>query len=467
MASTGSNRGITCEKSASVATRSGDSAYPRRSNRRRLASAAALALWIGIASPHCGVSQHPEPPADDLFVEAVLPPDDALGVAAGQEPLTPRGTVSALVVFAQFRGEAGGDISLPSWAGDLLDRERAGSLAHFYDTMSFGQLQVRGELLPRRYTSKQPASAYLADRDDQFGRYREFVREILDGVDAEVDLGQFDNDGPDGLPNSGDDDGVVDYVFIMVRSTPARFIYGGANGIAGLGGRRRVGYNSADASANGKRIYISGASFHGSIVRERGFVRTVGVMAHEFGHAFSLPDLYDMDRETPAEDSGGIGRWGLMGRGAVGWATGAASASRGCTSSPYLVRRRKAHPPTQEPVGSTAGTAVSASRQYSTIETVGTRVLLWAVLTPGEEGNAPRSNGRGSPCGALPPRLGHPPRGRPGERSVHGQSLARTSHGGQGDAYPPARRRGAGRGRPSATRGRGTLLRWSVRQAHA
>ena len=37
-------------------------------------------------------------------------------------------------------------------------------------------------------------------------------REALAQVDALVDFGQFDNDGPDGNPNSGDDDGYVDMI---------------------------------------------------------------------------------------------------------------------------------------------------------------------------------------------------------------------------------------------------------------
>ncbi len=39
----------------------------------------------------------------------------------------------------------------------------------------------------------------------------EFIIEILTGIDdGTVDWGQYDSDGPDGLPNSGDDDGFVD-----------------------------------------------------------------------------------------------------------------------------------------------------------------------------------------------------------------------------------------------------------------
>ena len=44
--------------------------------------------------------------------------------------------------------------------------------------------------------------------------------EIIQDLDVDTDLGRYDNDGPDGLPNSGDDDGYVDFLFIVMRSTP-------------------------------------------------------------------------------------------------------------------------------------------------------------------------------------------------------------------------------------------------------
>src|SRR2546425_8639703 len=38
------------------------------------------------------------------------------------------------------------------------------------------------------------------------------LRQAVARVDNQVDWGQFDNDGPDGIPNSGDDDGYVDMI---------------------------------------------------------------------------------------------------------------------------------------------------------------------------------------------------------------------------------------------------------------
>src|SRR5206468_6409889 len=84
-----------------------------------------------------------------------------------------------------------------------------------------------------------------------FVRMREMLKAALDSVNSQpsTDWGQFDNDGPDGIPNSGDDDGVVDFVAFLqpevggecVRNTPPstgiwshRFIIAGL-GIPGAG----------------------------------------------------------------------------------------------------------------------------------------------------------------------------------------------------------------------------------------
>ena len=161
---------------------------------------------------------------------------------------------------------------------------------------------------------------------DGGGDYGRYVSEVLGRADDDIDFSDYDNDGPDGIPDSGDDDGVVDYLFVIVRDVPHGFIVGGATGVAGLWpvvsddvGERGSEYPTADSGASGAPIVVSNSYQHGAIVEQGTFSQTVGVMAHEFGHSFNLPDLYDLSFEGPADDSAGIGRWGLMGWGAHGW----------------------------------------------------------------------------------------------------------------------------------------------------
>ena len=237
-----------------------------------------------------------------------------------------RGRQMALVIFAKFRDEAPQDSLAPPYAVDLFDPHLPGSLSHFYDAMSLGQLQLTGSVLPKRYTSDHPASFYVSSSDTVVGQYGLVVQDILRKVDEEVDFGEYDNDGWDGVPNSGDDDGYVDLVFINLRSIPDRFLIGLATGIAALG--LTEDWASGDLSPNGTPTRVRGdghaAGSGGCVQRVWGFHHAVGSMAHEYGHILGLPDLYDTSflhhpDQPPEEDSGGIGRWGLMGWGALGW----------------------------------------------------------------------------------------------------------------------------------------------------
>ncbi|MFA6111504.1 MAG: right-handed parallel beta-helix repeat-containing protein [Candidatus Latescibacterota bacterium] len=278
----------------------------------RTLSKGALALWLA-ASP---------------VLPGASPAVAGLCASVGSRMARPRpvtGTQRALVIFARFADEDTGPTAAPAFARDLFDPDLPGSLTHFYREMSRGQFELTGACLPVWYTAAQPAAAYL-NPGPRRGEYGRFAREILLAVDAAVDLGQYDNDGPDGIANSGDDDGTVDFVFINARSTPPGFIFGPATGVAGLG--LPDGLTSSDPAAGGGYIRIRADAdrrgMGGCVQRARGFAEAVGNMAHEFGHALGLVDLFDHDLEeegelAPERDSAGIGCWGLMAHGAGGW----------------------------------------------------------------------------------------------------------------------------------------------------
>jgi hypothetical protein len=106
----------------------------------------------------------------------------------------------------------------------------------------------------------------------------------------------------------------VDFIFVIVKSNPPGFLPGNATGIAKLGLKNEFVTNDPTPSG-----YIKITSFRGATQRVWNFASAVGIMAHEFGHALGLPDLYDLSCKGPEDDSAGIGCWGLMGRGALGW----------------------------------------------------------------------------------------------------------------------------------------------------
>ncbi|MEW6751541.1 MAG: immune inhibitor A domain-containing protein [Candidatus Latescibacterota bacterium] len=232
------------------------------------------------------------------------------------------GRVHALAVFARFEGEETGGNAAPEFASRIFAADFPGSLTHYYTEMSRGQLLLTGQCQPAWYTASGPASDYMAPE----GRYGAFVREVLAQVDRDVDLARYDDDGPDGVPDSGDDDGYVDFLFVVTRTAPPNFIVDEATGVAALG--LAQDYIAEDRTHQGARVRIRAdehvAGPGGALQQGHAFEVAVGSMAHEFGHYLGLVDLYDLrwdDGGTgePARDSAGIGYWGLMGHGNRGW----------------------------------------------------------------------------------------------------------------------------------------------------
>jgi M6 family metalloprotease-like protein len=224
------------------------------------------------------------------------------------------------VIFAKFHGESPDETRAPDWATDIFDPRHPGSFTHFYEAMSFGQLRPEGETTIFQYESERESDAYTSEDATEFGEFGRFSLEILQAADREIDFSRFDNDGPDEIPDSGDDDAVVDLLFIVTASAPANFIRGPATGAGTLG--FAGAYTTDDVGRNGRAIRILPSN--GTLQRGRSYVEAVGSMCHEYGHILGLPDLYNTaflraKGAEPADDSAGIGAWGLMGWGALGW----------------------------------------------------------------------------------------------------------------------------------------------------
>jgi M6 family metalloprotease-like protein len=136
--------------------------------------------------------------------------------------------------------------------------------------------------------------------------------EALTGADASVAFGQFDNDGLDGIPNSGDDDGVVDAVLFLHASKDGACVSSTNNHL--WPHRYFLSYTTNDPAAGGGNIavrdYILQSGLGGPGACDEAAMMPIGTAAHELGHILALPDLYDVGGPT-----NGIGEWGLMGSG--------------------------------------------------------------------------------------------------------------------------------------------------------
>jgi M6 family metalloprotease-like protein len=210
------------------------------------------------------------------------------------------------------------------------------SLKTFYEQLSNGNLTVDGRVFP--WITADSADAYYEDGCNGIGvlapcpqrtvsRFGQLLLRTLDVVSqgaAGITMwSQYDNDGPDGQPNSGDDDGVVDFVtFLQAARDGAcpgsphiwahRFVIRAWNGGSPYVTRTPwVGHPGQFLKIDD---YIMQSAVGGSTACDGSSLMPVGTVAHETGHAFGLPDLYDTDLGNPLV-SQGIGEWGLMGSG--------------------------------------------------------------------------------------------------------------------------------------------------------
>jgi M6 family metalloprotease-like protein len=183
------------------------------------------------------------------------------------------------------------------------------SFAGYWHEVSGGLLQVEGEVAPWIAVSR-PAEYYLPAGDQrwgEFGRIAELREEVLRLADEHIDFRQFDNDGPDGIPNSGDDDGYVDFVAIVYAVPCSREPQAGA-----IWPHRAAmpPFESRRTGADGEPIRVTDYVIIPALDPATCGPSHVGLLAHETGHALGLPDLYDYDGSSQ-----GIGAWGLMGTG--------------------------------------------------------------------------------------------------------------------------------------------------------
>lgn len=204
-----------------------------------------------------------------------------------------------------------------------------GTVTEYYREVSGGRFQVTGSVTPwvRTTVTRQEAvgNSYGLGQDAQVGR---FLLQALAAVDPFVDFGQFDNDGPDGIPNSGDDNGRVDAVafeFIEVAASC------GGPGIWPHRSRVRnwtgAPYASQDRRPNGQPILVDDYIIQSAVDCGGVQVQNASTIAHELGHVLGLPDLYDSSQGLLREERRWVvGCWSLMAAGS-GWGCGRGEAA--------------------------------------------------------------------------------------------------------------------------------------------
>lgn len=217
-----------------------------------------------------------------------------------------------------------------------------GTLTEAYDEMSRGLFRVGGDVVPWVRTSLTRAEVVGAS--DGLGvdaRTGEYLVEALRLTDAAVDFGVYDNDGPDGLPNSGDDDGLVDAIafeFIEVAaSCGGPGIWPHLWGIAPQNDGRP--YDTDDLRPDGSPVGVNAYIVQSAVDCGGTEPQGASVIAHELGHVLGLPDYYHATAEGSAGRRWVLGCWDLMAAGS--WGCGPHVPSGGDFGPTHLSARSK------------------------------------------------------------------------------------------------------------------------------
>jgi M6 family metalloprotease-like protein len=241
---------------------------------------------------------------------------------------------NVLVVLAEFPADAyGGAVkhaspSTPAYYHRLLfsDDPTDGiiSMREFYRVNSHGRLDISGRVIPKWLTMPHSAAYYINSQYGLYGQYPRNSQKLAEDAMAAAykemeNLSFFDDDGPDGIPGSGDDDGYIDAVLVIHPGIGAE-----------VDPSLNANLTSLWSHENGLAIYsncppaVAGPDCLPGLILGgvRGYLyvlapeyndypgdNSCGTYFHEFGHTLGLVDLYGAGYE------GGLGFFSLMGLG--------------------------------------------------------------------------------------------------------------------------------------------------------
>ena len=225
------------------------------------------------------------------------PADHLLGqIETREQGLTT--TLRVVTILVDFPDYPADRLAYPPehYAEMLFSRDTypGGSVADFLYASSHGRLILEGEVRGW-YTVSRKRNDYTSGVGG-LGAYpansQRLAEEAMLLANPHINFADFDNEGPDGVPDSGDDDELIDGVIVVHAgsgreggSTPYDFI-------------SVHWWTAAPRPLDG----VFGRFF--TLNPEDG---RIGIYLHELGHLLGLPDLYDTDG-----GSFGLGAWSLM-----------------------------------------------------------------------------------------------------------------------------------------------------------
>lgn len=263
---------------------------------------------------------------------AASPMSEEAAAAAGGIAVEGNRLIPVLPV--RFRNTSAEPYPVANLQRELFDGPfPTGTMRDYYLEVSYGRLTVTGTVHPWQ-TLPENDSFYqgedFKDENDQLkpcygmcpgARTGDLLKGALVANDGHINFGDIDNDGPDGDPNSGDDDGFADFVAFVHPEVGGECE--NAQSVRNIWSHRwtyqdwkGAPFVTNDARNGGGFIKVNDYVIVPALACDGQTMIQIGVFAHEFGHAFGLPDLYDTDDSDG--DSEGVGNWCLMSAGSWG-----------------------------------------------------------------------------------------------------------------------------------------------------
>ncbi|MDH3892045.1 MAG: M6 family metalloprotease domain-containing protein [candidate division Zixibacteria bacterium] len=217
----------------------------------------------------------------------------AIKSANGSLSLSPNvvGQFRVLAILVDFDDNVA---AVPGGSFDsLIFGSQGATVSEYYREVSYDLVQLASVDLPSEVGWQRAPEdyAYYVNNSNGTGAYpnnsQKLVEDLVDLVDPLVDFSNYDNN----------DDGEVDGLLVIHAGRGAE--YGGGSDVIwshkwNINNRYRDGVNISSYTIQPEFLSVPGD-------------QTIGVIAHELGHVFGLPDLYDTDYS-----SNGVGKWGLM-----------------------------------------------------------------------------------------------------------------------------------------------------------
>lgn len=239
-----------------------------------------------------------------------------------------QGTLPLVVIPVRFADSdpTPDNISTTALQSRLFASTSPSTVTAYYREVSLGKLEITGhvtEWTPTSFTRAEVVGQSFGLGAD--AKTREWLRQAVAKVDATVDFRQFDNDGPDGIPNSGDDDGRVDGAAFLFSEIDAAC---GGNGVWPhrwrLAEGSLAGAPTTDLRPDGTAIVVDDYMTLGARSCSGTQPLEVNVFAHETGHVLGLPDYYDSSGGLlPQQRRWVVGCWEIMSAGSWGCGAGA------------------------------------------------------------------------------------------------------------------------------------------------